>query len=30
MTEYSSMKFGWYYLGPEYVNTLNVSAVATT
>ncbi|WP_115728641.1 NADH-quinone oxidoreductase subunit NuoH [Actinomyces culturomici] len=29
MTEYSSMKFGWYYLS-EYVNMLNVSAVATT
>lgn len=29
MTEYSSMKFGWYYLA-EYINMLNVSAVATT
>lgn len=29
MTEYSSMKFGWYYLS-EYINMLNVSAVATT
>ena len=29
MTEYSSMKFGWFYLS-EYVNMLNVSAVATT
>ena len=29
MTEYSSMKFGLYYLS-EYVNMLNVSAVATT
>ena len=29
MTEYSSMKFAWYYLS-EYVNMLNVSAVATT
>ena len=29
MTEYSSMKFGWYYLS-EYVNMLKVSAVATT
>ena len=27
MTEYSSMKFGWYYLA-EYINMLNVSAVA--
>lgn len=29
MTEYSSMKFGWFYLS-EYVNMFNVSAVATT
>ena len=29
MTEYSSMKFGWYYLA-EYINMLNVSAVAAT
>lgn len=29
MTEYSSMKFGWYYLS-EYINMFNVSAVATT
>lgn len=29
MTEYSSMKFAWYYLS-EYINMLNVSAVATT
>ncbi len=29
MTEYSSMKFAWYFLS-EYVNMLNVSAVATT
>lgn len=29
MTEYSSMKFGWFYLS-EYINMLNVSAVATT
>ncbi len=29
MTEYSSMKFAWYFLA-EYVNMLNVSAVATT
>lgn len=29
MTEYSGMKFGWYYLS-EYINMLNVSAVATT
>ena len=29
MTEYSGMKFGWFYLS-EYVNMLNVSAVATT
>ncbi len=29
MTEYSSMKFGWYYLS-EYINMLNVSAIATT
>lgn len=29
MTEYSSMKFGWYYLA-EYINMLNVSAVAVT
>lgn len=29
MTEYSSMKFGWYYLS-EYINMLNVSAVAAT
>lgn len=29
MTEYSSMKFGWYYLA-EYINMVNVSAVATT
>ncbi len=29
MTEYSSMKFAWYYLA-EYINMLNVSAVATT
>ncbi len=29
MTEYSSMKFGWYYLS-EYINVLNVSALATT
>jgi NADH-quinone oxidoreductase subunit H len=28
-TEYSSMKFAWYYLA-EYINMLNVSAVATT
>ncbi|MDO5746223.1 MAG: NADH-quinone oxidoreductase subunit NuoH [Actinomycetaceae bacterium] len=28
-TEYSSMKFAWFYLG-EYVNMFNVSAVATT
>lgn len=28
-TEYSSMKFGWYYLS-EYVNMLNLSMVATT
>jgi len=29
MTEYSSMKFAWYFLA-EYVNMINVSAVATT
>jgi len=29
MTEYSGMKFAWYYLS-EYINMLNVSAVATT
>ena len=29
MTEYSSMKFAWYFVS-EYVNMLNVSAVATT
>ena len=29
MTEYTGMKFGWYYLS-EYINMLNVSAVATT
>ncbi len=29
MTEYSSMKFAWFYLA-EYINMLNVSAVATT
>ncbi|MDR3201933.1 MAG: NADH-quinone oxidoreductase subunit NuoH [Bifidobacteriaceae bacterium] len=29
MTEYSSMKFAWYFLA-EYINMLNVSAVATT
>ncbi|WP_022868533.1 NADH-quinone oxidoreductase subunit NuoH [Schaalia vaccimaxillae] len=29
MVEYSSMKFGWYYLS-EYINMLNVSAVAAT
>lgn len=29
MTEYSSMKFAWYYLA-EYVNMLNVSAVCST
>lgn len=29
MTEYSGMKFGWFYLS-EYINMLNVSAVATT
>ncbi|MCS4484656.1 NADH-quinone oxidoreductase subunit NuoH [Gleimia sp. 6138-11-ORH1] len=29
MTEYSSMKFAWYFLG-EYINMFNVSAVATT
>ncbi len=29
MTEYSSMKFAWYYLA-EYINMLNVSAVGTT
>lgn len=29
MTEYSSMKFGWFYLS-EYINMLNVSAVAVT
>ena len=29
MTEYSSMKFGWFYLS-EYVNMFNGSAVATT
>src|SRR5699024_4709098 len=28
-TEYSSMKFAWFYLS-EYVNMMNVSAVATT
>ncbi len=28
-TEYSSMKFAWFYLA-EYINMLNVSAVATT
>ncbi|MCI7551616.1 MAG: NADH-quinone oxidoreductase subunit NuoH [Actinomycetaceae bacterium] len=28
-TEYSSMKFGWYYLS-EYVNMLNLSMLATT
>ncbi len=29
MTEYSSMKFAWFFLA-EYINMLNVSAVATT
>ncbi|MDO5671369.1 MAG: NADH-quinone oxidoreductase subunit NuoH [Actinomycetaceae bacterium] len=29
MTEYSSMKFAWYYLA-EYINMFNVSAVAVT
>lgn len=29
MTEYSSIKFAWYFLA-EYINMLNVSAVATT
>jgi NADH-quinone oxidoreductase subunit H len=29
MTEYSSMKFAWFYLA-EYINMVNVSAVATT
>ena len=29
MTEYSSMKFAWYFLA-EYINMINVSAVATT
>ena len=29
MTEYSSMKFAWFYLA-EYINMLNVSAVCTT
>ncbi|EEH64627.1 NADH dehydrogenase [Gleimia coleocanis DSM 15436] len=29
MTEYSSMKFAWYFLS-EYINMFNVSAVATT
>lgn len=29
MTEFSSMKFAWYYLA-EYINMFNVSAVATT
>ncbi|MDR1824288.1 MAG: NADH-quinone oxidoreductase subunit NuoH [Bifidobacteriaceae bacterium] len=29
MTEYSSMKFAWFYLA-EYINMLNVSAVAST
>ncbi|AMD86583.1 NADH:ubiquinone oxidoreductase subunit H [Actinomyces radicidentis] len=29
MTEYSSMKFAWYYLG-EYINMFNVSAMCTT
>nr|WP_240646181.1 NADH-quinone oxidoreductase subunit NuoH [Georgenia sp. SYP-B2076] len=29
MTEYSSMKFAWYYLA-EYINMFNVSGVATT
>ncbi|MCL2467605.1 MAG: NADH-quinone oxidoreductase subunit NuoH [Micrococcales bacterium] len=29
MTEYSAMKFAWFYLA-EYINMLNVSAVATT
>lgn len=29
MTEYSSMKFAWYFLA-EYINMFNVSAVATT
>jgi NADH-quinone oxidoreductase subunit H len=28
-TEYSSMKFAWYYLA-EYINMINVSAIATT
>ncbi|WP_250445235.1 NADH-quinone oxidoreductase subunit NuoH [Actinotalea sp. C106] len=29
MTEYSSMKFAWFFLA-EYINMLNVSAIATT
>jgi NADH-quinone oxidoreductase subunit H len=29
MTEYSSVKFAWYFLA-EYINMLNVSAIATT
>ena len=29
MTEYSSMKFAWFFLA-EYINMINVSAVATT
>ncbi|MCL2848897.1 MAG: NADH-quinone oxidoreductase subunit NuoH [Micrococcales bacterium] len=29
MTEYSAMKFAWFYLA-EYINMINVSAVATT
>ncbi len=29
MTEYSSMKFAWFFLA-EYMNMINVSAVAST